>query len=113
VIFSITNTSFAIDTAFCAGATNTKRSKVSVKAYTTDSANLFPAAKTGLTNLTRVNSDGTFASVDPAGQIQDYTISQGGKEVTFSVNSCVANAITSFSLGLYFTNGNEACFTVN
>lgn len=115
VIFSITKVSFATDTTACA-APNTKLASVTVKAYTTDSANLFPATKTALTGLTRVNSTGATSAVDLAAEIlpsAGYVVSQGGKEVTFPLRSCVAPTVTSFSLGLYFTNGNEACFTVN
>jgi hypothetical protein len=107
-IYSITKFSFGTDATFC-GATNTTRAKIHVKAYAQTNVLL---SETNQPALNYVRTDGNELAVG-ATQIQNYTSTGSGKAAEFDVNFCAPAGITSLTVGLYYTGGNAACFTVN
>ncbi len=99
IIYEITKT-------FC-GATNPERAKVSVKAYSPTGGTAFPVEAGLPAILHYVKADGTEGSI--ATSVQDYTLSNSNKNLTFSLNFCLPTGSTTFSLALHFVDGNEQC----
>ncbi|TSC23291.1 hypothetical protein [Corallococcus sp. Z5C101001] len=106
VIYSITKLSWGADVvspAFCTGDTL----RAEVKAYA-KTAGTFPPQKSALQGLFYVTVNGNqqdgVTLIRPSG----YSASADGKSATFTMNFC-PGSISTISLGLYFTGGNEIC----
>lgn len=111
IIYSITKSTWGADVVSPAFCSTGDTLRAEVKAYAT-AAGTFPAQKSALSGLFYVTvngnqSDGT-ALIRPSG----YTAAADGRSATFTMNFC-PGAITTISLGLYFTNGNEICAQLN
>ena len=107
IIFSITKSSWAPDTAstpFC-GTADT--AKIQVKAYQSGT-NTFPAQKSALSGLFYVRVSGDATDGTALIRSSEYSVSTDGKIATFTMNFCPGN-LTALSIGLYFTDGNEIC----
>ncbi|GMU00193.1 hypothetical protein KH5H1_43120 [Corallococcus caeni] len=107
IIYSIKKLTWGADVvspAFCASG-DTLRAEV--KAYAKNTGT-FPAQKSNLQGLFYVTVNGN--QQDGAGLIRPsgYTPSADGKSATMIMNFC-PGAISTISLGLYFTGGNEIC----
>ena len=109
VIYSITKVLYNVDAVFCPNATANIRAKVHVKAYANNTVLL---SETSQPSLNYVRTDGSELAVG-ANQIQTYVSTGGGKAAEFDVNFCAPANTTSLTIGLYYTGGNAACFTVN
>lgn len=113
IIFDITKLSWAPDTispAFCASGDVLK---VRVKAYQPASSSAtFPTQKSALGGLFYVTVNGNQQDGASLIRPSEYAVSQNGKVATFTMNFC-PGAISTISLGLYFSNGNEICSQVS
>jgi hypothetical protein len=111
IIYSITKLSWGADVvspAFCASG-DTLRAQV--KAYAT-AAGTFPAQKSALQGLFYVTVNGNQSDGASLIRPSGYTASADGKSATFTMNFC-PGAISTISLGLFFTGGNEICSQLN
>ncbi|MBS1152407.1 MAG: hypothetical protein H6Q89_4105, partial [Myxococcaceae bacterium] len=109
VIYAISKVLYGIDAVFCPNATANIRAKVHVKAYAQTGVLL---SETNQPSLNYVRTDMNESAVG-ANQIQAYTSTGGGKAAEFDVNFCAPTGAASLTIGLYYTTGNAACFTVN
>lgn len=109
IIYDIAKVSWAPDTAstpFCATGDTLK---VRVTAYQpASSSTTFPQAKSGLNGLFYVTVTGNQQDGAALIRPSEYATSQNGKVATFTMNFC-PGSLSTISLGLYFTNGNEIC----
>ncbi|MBZ4373514.1 hypothetical protein [Corallococcus sp. AS-1-6] len=106
IIYSITKLTWGADVvspAFCSGDTL----RAEVKAYA-QTAGTFPSQKSALQGLFYVTVNGSQQDGSPLIRPSGYTPSADGKSATFIMNFCPAG-ISTISLGLYFTGGNEIC----
>ncbi|NOK19380.1 hypothetical protein [Corallococcus carmarthensis] len=111
IIYSVTKLTWGADVVSPAWCATGDTLRVQVKAYAT-TAGTFPQQKSGLPGLFYVNIDGD--PTDGAGLIRPsgYTPSADGKSATMIMNFC-PGGISTISLGLYFTGGNEICAQIN
>ncbi|WP_223644849.1 hypothetical protein [Corallococcus sp. EGB] len=107
IIYSITKLTWGADVvspAFCSSG-DTLRAEVKAYAQT---AGTFPPQKSNLQGLFYVTVNGNqqdgASLIRPSG----YTPSSDGKSATLIMNFC-PGSISTISLGLYFTGGNEIC----
>jgi len=112
IIFEITQSSWGADSispAFCGDGVDT--AKIQVKAYQSGT-NTFPAQKSALSGLFYVKVNGSQTAGETLIRSSQYTVSADGKQATFTMNFCPGN-LTTISLGLYFTGGNEICSQIS
>ncbi|WP_147470075.1 hypothetical protein [Corallococcus sp. AB049A] len=114
IIYSVTKASWGADVvspAWCPDANNVLR--VQVKAYS-PTAGTFPQQFSGLPGFFYVtvngNQEDAVSKMRPSGS--GYTVSADGKNATLIVQLCPGN-ISTISIGLYFTGGNETCAQLN
>lgn len=106
IIYDITQISYTED-RWCSGGVTPK---ARVRAYIPATSSLtFPQNIDDLSGFFYVRVNGTQEGGENDITPSSYTVSNGGKNVEFTINFCPGAGSTRLSIGLYFTNGNEIC----
>src|SRR5690606_6021060 len=73
----------------------------------------FPTQRTALQGFFYVRVNGTESDATLLMTNENYRITNGGKNGEFNLTFCAATNLSSVDVGLYFTNGNEVCASVD
>ncbi|MFY1824953.1 hypothetical protein ACN47A_03505 [Myxococcus fulvus] len=113
IIYDIARVSWGQD-SFCPTG-NTVKARV--RAYQPANSNAtFPSSKDDLPGLFYVRVNGSTLAGESLIRPSEYTTSNGGKTAEFTMNFCPdssSSTVSTLSIGLYFTNGNEICAQLN
>jgi hypothetical protein len=107
IIYKTEFVSAQTDTNFCTGASNPKRLRIRVSAY---SNTPFPQTSAEVSQFFYVQTTGGTLNASISSSSGNYTVSGTNRDnAVIIVNLCVAAASTTNSAGYYFKGGNFAC----
>lgn len=111
IIYKIEFVSAQTDTNFCTGASNPKRLRIRVSAY---SNTPFPQTSAEVSQFFYVQTTGGKLNASISSSSGNYIVSGTNRDnAVIIVNLCVAANSTTNSAGYYFTGGNFACLQSN